>query len=205
MVAKGHEVIFGVRDPDKPAVRELVSSLGSHCCAASVREAAEPADIVVLAVPWSAARDAISAAGNLTGKILIDVTNPIDFEHNRLAVGLDTSAAEQISAWAKGASVVKALNTVWYRLMAEPRLNSECAKAFIGGDDPEAKTTVARLIDDLGLDVCDTGPLYHARYLEPLAMLYVDMVRAQGREPHFAVVRCGGTVRSAKGERQWRE
>jgi predicted dinucleotide-binding enzyme len=74
-VRKGHEVVFGVRDPQREKVQDLLKDIGSKAHAGSVAEAAAFGEVVVLAVPWSAARDAIQKAGDLSGKVVVDVTN----------------------------------------------------------------------------------------------------------------------------------
>ena len=182
----GNEVVFGARDPRAEKVQTLLESLGPGARAQSVKDAAEWADIVVLAVPWTAAHDAIRAAGNLEGKILVDCTNPIADGLKGLTVGLNTSAGEQVAGWAPGARVVKAFNTTSVRNMLDPRFGSERLTMFICGDDAPAKRVVTALAQEMGFEVCDTGPLYHARYLEPLAILWVDMAYLQGMGQDFA-------------------
>lgn len=120
--ASGHKVTFGVRDPDSEKVQAVLASAGENAQAANVKEAAAGADVVVLAVPWQAAEDAVRAADNLEGKVVVDCTNPIVMEGHSmgLALGHTTSAAEQIAAWAAGARVVKAFNTTGMNNMAEP-------------------------------------------------------------------------------------
>jgi predicted dinucleotide-binding enzyme len=182
----GHEVIFGVRDPDSEKVKTLLKRTGQKTQAATVAEAAAAVDIIVLATPWSAAQDAIKAAGNLTGKIVVDCTNPIAPDLKGLSIGTTTSAGEQVARWAEGAKVVKAFNTTGSGNMASPNYGSQPVTIFICGDNPEARESVAQLAKDVGFEPCITGPLYHARYFEPMAMLWVDMAYLQGRGPQFA-------------------
>lgn len=182
----GHEVVFGVRDPKAEKVQTLLESLGQGARAESVKDAAAWAGIVVLAVPWTSAHDAIRAAGSMEGKILVDCTNPIADGLHGLTVGLNTSAGEKVAAWSPGARVVKAFNTTSVRNMIDPHFGSERLTMFICGDDPPAKRVVAALAQQMGFEVCDTGPLYHARYLEPMAMLWVDMAYLQGMGQDFA-------------------
>ena len=182
----GHEVIFGVRDPDSEKVKTLLKRTGQKTQAATVAEAAAAVDIIVLATPWSAAQDAIKAAGNLTGKIVVDCTNPIAPDLKGLSIGTTTSAGEQVARWAEGAKVVKAFNTTGSGNMASPDYGSQPVTMFICGDNPEARESVAQLAKDVGFEPCITGPLYHARYFEPMAMLWVDMAYVQGRGPQFA-------------------
>jgi len=82
--------------------------------------------------------------------------------------------------------VVKAFNTTGSGNMTDPHYESQAVTMFICGDDPDARQTVAKLAKEVGLEPCITGPLYHARYFEPMAMLWVDMAYLQGRGPDFA-------------------
>ena len=175
---KGHEVVFGVRDPKSAKVAALAKSSGAR--AASLVEAASDAEIVVLATPWPAAEEAIRSAGNLAGKILVDCLNPIRPDLSGLLIGTDNSAAEEVARWAPEAKVVKAFSTIGAENFANPRFGSENASMFIAGDDPAAKAAVGALAAELGFDVVDTGPLVAARWLEPLAMLWVHLGYRQG-------------------------
>jgi NADPH-dependent F420 reductase len=182
----GHEVIFGVRNPASKKVQTLLENAGSNARATSVAEAAAGADIVLFATPWSATQDAVRAAGNLEGKIVVDCTNPIAPDLKGLTIGTTTSAGEQVAQWARGAKVVKAFNTTGSGNMANPLYESQPVTMFICGDDDKAKEMVAQLAKEVGFDTCITGPLYHARYFEAMAMLWVDMAYLQGRGPDFA-------------------
>jgi predicted dinucleotide-binding enzyme len=183
---KGHEVIFGVRDPNSEKAQIFVQSAGQKLRIVKVNELSTLSEIIVLATPWSGTEDAIKTAGNLAGKILVDCTNPIAEGFKGLSIGLTTSAGEQVASWAKGARVVKAFNTTGAGNMANPLYGTQAATMFICGDDAEAKKAVAKLAEDLGFDPLDTGPLYHARYFEPMAMLWVDMAYVQQIGPNFA-------------------
>jgi 8-hydroxy-5-deazaflavin:NADPH oxidoreductase len=185
-VGKGHEVVFGVRDPGGGRVRELTQATGGRARAASVREAAGPAEVVVLATPWGATREAIEAAGPLRGKVVIDATNPLTPDFSRLTIGHTTSAAEQVAGWAPGARVVKAFNTIGAQHMANPVFGGQRASLFLCGDDAAAKQTVATLGEALGFEPVDCGPLTQARLLEPLAMLWISLANAYGQGPEIA-------------------
>jgi predicted dinucleotide-binding enzyme len=182
----GHEVIYGVRDPNSEKVKTLLNISQGNAQAVSVAEAAAGADIIVFATPWSATQEAVAAAGNLSGKLVVDCTNPIAPDLKGLSIGTTTSAGEQVAQWAEGATVVKAFNTTGSGNMVDPRYGSQSVTMFICGNDPEARETVAQLAKDMGFEPCITGPLYHARYFEPMAMLWVDMAYLQGRGPEFA-------------------
>ena len=179
----GYEIIFDTRDMSSDRVKTLLKSAGQNAQATGVREAAAAANVVVFAVLWAAAQDVIRSAGDFAGKVVIDCMNPIG-EHG-LTIGLTTSAAEQVATWTEGARVVKAFNTTGFQNSADPIYGAQSVTMFICGDDIEAKTVVSELTDVLGFEVCDIGPLYTAQYLEPLAMLWVHLVYAEGLGPNI--------------------
>jgi predicted dinucleotide-binding enzyme len=117
---KGHELFYGVRRPQDRETRELVRATGPAARAASPAEAAAFGAVVLLAVPWRAAEDAVRSAGDLTGKVLIDCTNPLKPDLSGLEIGHTTSGAEKVAAWANGARVFKAFNTTGFNIMADP-------------------------------------------------------------------------------------
>jgi len=183
---KGHQVVFGSRDPEGEKVQHLVAGAGPNACAASAAEAASASDVVVFATPWHITERVIISAGDLTGKIVVDCTNPVKPDLSGLDVGFDTSAGEQVAAWAAGARIVKAFNTTGSGNMQDPAYDGEPTTMFICGDDAEAKQAVGSLAEDLGFEVVDAGPMTAARYLEPLAMLWTSLAYAQGFGPNFA-------------------
>lgn len=182
----GHDVTFGARDPESEKVRALRQAAGPELRVAGIAEACRPARVVVLAVPYRAARDALQAAGDLSGKVLIDCTNPLEPDLSGLTVGGTTSAAEEIAGWAPGARVVKAFNTIGAQHYRDPRFGAQAADAFICGEDAEAKAVVARLAEELGFDVVDVGGLAAARLLEPLALLWIRLAYVEGAGSNIA-------------------
>ena len=185
----GHEVAFGARDPAEAKVAALVRESGPTARAVSVPEAARDAAVVVLTVPWDSARDALAAAGDLRGRILIDATNPVPLTpeglRQGLVIGHTTSGGEQVARWAEGARVVKAFNTTGWQNMADPLYGSSGLSMLLCGDDAEAKKVVADLARQLGFEPVDVGPLRSARYLEAVAMLWIDMAVLQGFGMNF--------------------
>ena len=180
-----HEVIFGVREPNSPKVRAVLESAGAKARATGIAEAAAAAEVIFLATLWSGAGEAIRAAGNLAGKVLVDCTNP-GLPDGSLALGWNTSGGEQVAAWAKGAWVVKAFNTVFVTVMADPNFGPQQPTLLIAGDDPGAKGVVKQLGEALGFEVIDSGPLSMARYLEPMALLLVKAAFGSGLGPNVA-------------------
>ncbi len=177
---RGHNVVFGSRNPRSEHVLRQIEASGGKIRAATPREAVKDADVVVLATPWQAAESAINAAGDLSGKILVDCINPLTEDFRHLDIGHTTSAAEQIAKWAPGAKVVKAFNSVSAGAMADPWFGDENATMLYCGDDEDAKAVVRRLAEELGFDAYDAGPLSIARYLEPFAMLYIKLAIKEG-------------------------
>src|SRR3954470_8605281 len=121
----GHKIKFGVRDSNKPEVVALLKEIGANASAGSVAEAAAFGEAIVLTTPWDATRAAIQSAGKLEGKTVVDCTNPVKADLSGLALGHDTSAAEQVAQWAKGARVVKCFNTTGANYMANPRYGED--------------------------------------------------------------------------------
>jgi predicted dinucleotide-binding enzyme len=181
--AKGHDIVFGVRHAEDPKLLELLKSIDGNARAASAADSASFGDVVVLATPWRTTEDAIKSAGDLTGKILIDSTNPLTPDISGLTIGTTDSAGEQVARWAPGAKVVKAFNSMGAVNFANPRFGDEAASMFIAGDDAEAKSVVAGLTAELGFDVVDTGPLTTSRWLEAIAALWIHLAFKQSLGP----------------------
>jgi NADPH-dependent F420 reductase len=183
---KGHEIIFGSRDPGSNKAMELVKKIDKNCKVSGIAEAVEESAIIVLSVPWSAIKDTIKAMGNLDGKILIDCTNPIAADFSNLSIGTTTSAGEQIANWAKGAKVVKAFNSTGSDNMANPIYDDQKITMLVCGDNPDAKKQVMALAEEIDFEAQDAGDIIAARFLEPLAMLWVHLGYKVGLGPNFA-------------------
>jgi 8-hydroxy-5-deazaflavin:NADPH oxidoreductase len=181
----GHAVMYGVRKPDDPKMVPLLEGTPNGR-AGSVAQAAAFGDVVVLATPWGATKSAISAAGNLAGKVVVDVTNPLNETFSGLTVGHMSSGGELVAGWATGAKVVKTLNSTGSNNMLDPKYGKDAVSMFVCGDDAAAKATVSELVRALGFDVVDAGPLASARLLEPLAMLWISLAYAWGQGTDIA-------------------
>ena len=182
----GHTVTFSSRNSGSLEMKRLVEEAGPTARAGSVAEAAAGCELLLLATPWPAAREALASAGDLSGKILIDATNPLLPRLAGLEFGNNTSGAEQVAGWARGAKVVKAFNTVGFNIMANPRFNGRAAILFFCGDDPAAKHAVRDLAAELGFEPEDAGPLARARLLEPFALLWITLSMTPGHSREFA-------------------
>jgi 8-hydroxy-5-deazaflavin:NADPH oxidoreductase len=183
----GHEIRFSSRNPEK--LKALAESIGKNASYSLPLEAAKFGEVIALAVPWGQAENAIKSAGSLEGKILIDCTNPLKPDYSGLAVGGTTSAAEEVARLAPGAKVIKAFHTTFAALMqSESRMFGDInPTGFYCGDDAAAKAVVANLIQETGLEPLDVGPLANARYLEPLAMLMINLGFAQKMGTNIAI------------------
>lgn len=137
--------------------------------------AAEDADAIIVATPYEAAVDALRSLGDLNGKVVIDITNPLTPDYMGLTIGHDTSAAEQIAQAVHGAQVVKGFNTLFAQVLAAgPDFgNGRKATVFLASDSERAKQTARTLAESMGFETMDAGPLKNARYLEPLAGLNI--------------------------------
>lgn len=187
---KGHAVYFGSRDPKKAL--KLGETIGVMASGGTIAQAAVFGSVVLLAVRWDAVPEALKAAQTLSGRILIDCTNPMTSDWMQLVEGLTTSGAERIAALAPGARVVKAFNHVYAQIIqSSPIFGSQKASVLYCGDDVEAKECVAGLIEDAGFEPVDSGALQNARYLEPIAeqMVQFAYVIGMGTDQALKIIR----------------
>lgn len=182
--AQGHTIVYGSRDPESDKVKELVANTGEDAAATTPAAAAAQADIVVLAVPGLLVEEITRSLGDLSGKIIIDPTNPLERRMNRLEHAVDTSNAEIIQAAAPGAYVVKAFNTLNWKTMVDPASAGGPVSIPLVGDNGRAKDKVAELVTGMGLEPIDVGPLRDARWVEGMLILWINN-RFGGKRPSF--------------------
>ena len=181
LAAAGHAVCFGSRQPASDKVQELMTACSEHkVSAGTLCEAVAQSEVIFLAVPYDHAPDVLKCISDWSSKVLVDCTNPLNSTFNGLQLGFTESAAERLATHAVGAQVIKAFNTASVATMADPHYGEHDASMFFCGDDGEAKQKVGELIEALGMEPVDSGPLVNARYLEPLAMLYIHLAVHQG-------------------------
>lgn len=178
----GHTVTYGVRSPDDP------KHAGTPGPVRPIGAAAAQADLLVLTTAWAGAESTLRAAGDLTGKILVDATNPIG-PGMVLTHGTTDSGAEQVARWAPGARVVKAFNSIGREVMADPRFGAARSVLWLCGDDPGACGVVATLAEQLGFEPVRLGPLARARFLEPAALVWITASASLGRQFSWGVLR----------------
>jgi hypothetical protein len=170
--ALGHRVVYGSRSPDRADVQAMVAETGEDASATTPNAAAAQADIVIVAVPWEVAEDVVRGLGDLSGKIIIDPINPrVVAEDGFRNYAMDTSSAERLQNLAPQAFVVKAFNTISLDAMADPNVIGHPITIPIAGNDAAAKETVAALIEALGYEAVDVGPVRYAQVIEGLYLL----------------------------------
>ena len=139
-------------------------------------------EVVVLAVPYAAAADAVAQySDDLAGKVVIDITNPVDFStFSPLDVQAGSAAQEIADAAPDDARIVKAFNTTFAGTLVEGQVSGQPLDVFLAGDDEDAKATVRQLVEGGGLRAVDAGPLARARELEALGYLHMAVQPALG-------------------------
>jgi NADPH-dependent F420 reductase len=180
-LAGGHQVRITDRASDKAA--HLAEELRAHAAAGATVEAADDsavkgADLVVLALPFDAAKQAVASLGaRLNGTVVVDISNPVDFStFDSLTVAAGTSAAEEIAKLAApDVHVVKAFNTTFAGPLVAGQVHGMPLDVFIAGDDEAARTKVAELASSGGLNPIDVGALKHARELEGIQLLHMAL------------------------------
>ena len=158
LVRAGHEIKYGHKDPNEP-----------------VRDAADWGEVLLFAVPYSSIKEVVRVIGPAAdGKTLIDATNPLTPGMD-LAVGMSTSAAEDLQRKLPKAHVVKAFNTVFAANQSLGRVGEHQLSAFVASDHAESKRITLQLARDIGFDPVDAGGLKTARYLEPMAVMLITL------------------------------
>ena len=188
---KGHSIFLGARSPGEGAVQTLAREIGAHASAHTVQEAVDRAEVIFLATPWSAVEGLLKNLKGISGKILVDCTNPLKPDLSGLVAGHETSGGELIQSWAPSARVVKAFNTTGFNIMADPVLDGRRAVMYFCGNDSDARFQVQSLIQDVGFEPMEAGPLSSARLLEPFALLWISTAYkfGLGREFAFGLLR----------------
>src|SRR3954469_5022234 len=178
----GHEVVFSYARSGQKLER-LAKKVGGKARSGTPREAAEDADALLLAVHWLRFDDVLKQAGDLSGKIVLSCSLPMNADDTALAVARTASGAEQLAKKIPKARVVSAFNTVPSEVLFgvyKARRKASRPSLVYCGNDSAAKKVAARLIVDAGFEPLDAGPLRIARYTEPFALL-VAQVAYEGK------------------------
>lgn len=195
----GHDVRMGSRDPANPRATEWAETAGPRGSAGTFADAAAHGEVVINATAGGASLRALelAGAGNLADRVLIDVSNPLDFTSGtlRLSIVNTDSLAEQIQRTYPDSRVVKTLNTVNASVMAHPGRLPGAHTMFVAGDDAAAKAVVRRILEELGwpaASLVDLGGLAAARGMEMYLPLWLSTMQALGTaEFNISVVRSG--------------
>ena len=176
----GHTIIYGSRSPDAEKTQALVAKT-KNASAALPPDAAAEADVVILAVPGMVTETVVKGLGDLSGKIIIDATNPLVFQGRPPVVtyGTDRSMGEIVQAAHPDAYVVKAFNTIGWPIMIDPPTPAPVIP--LAGENAEAKAQVAEWANMMGIETVDVGGIYHARGTEFMVVLMLNN-RFTGKE-----------------------
>lgn len=190
----GHDVFITSRTLDE--ARRVAKTLPEHVEAVEQSGLADRTELLIAATPFAEQVDALRRAGNLSGKTVIDISNPLTADMSGLVVGHTTSAAEEIAKALGTAKVVKAFNTVFAQLLGTGPAGGARVQVFYASDDENAKRTVRSLIDSMRFEPVDAGPLRNARFLEPLGMLniYFGYMAKMGTDIAPAIQKVSGQV-----------
>lgn len=190
MLAGGHDVeLVGHEPGDAEKLAPELQDAAAEGATATPAGNQLTGEVVVLAMYYPATLEALQQyRDQLAGKIIVDISNPVDFETWEPTTPPGTSAAEEVAGAApQGARVVKAFNTTFAGTLVEGEVAGRRLDVLIAGDDAEAKATVARLAEAGGLRAIDAGPLKLARQLEALGLLHMALQNTLNTEFGSAV------------------
>jgi len=195
-VRAGHEVVFSYARSDRKLTR-LARDARGKARAGTPRDAAREADALLLAVHWSRVDDVLGQAGDVTGKVIVSCSLPMNEDDTDLVVAHTSSGAEALAKKVPRARVVSAFGTVPSEVLFsvfERRRRARRPSLVYCGDSSRAKTVAAALIRDVGFDPVDAGPLRIARYMEPFTLLVAQLAyeRAGGPALAYRFDRLGG-------------
>ncbi|MDO8366192.1 MAG: NAD(P)-binding domain-containing protein [Saprospiraceae bacterium] len=190
-----HQVVIGTRNVENALAKTAPDGMGTPPVGVFLKshpsislrtfaDAAKDASVIVLATLGLGAKDALSAAGSLDGKIILDLTNPLDFSTGGLPTlfaSNDTSLGEQLQAAFPKAHFVKSLNTMYNGLMVNPRALGEDSTVFVSGNDAAAKATVTGILKEFGWkdsEILDLGDITTARGTESLLLVWLRVYSA---------------------------
>jgi len=185
LVLAGHQVSVTARNLDKA---QALAAANPGARAVTAAGAAALADVIVLATGYAEAVSALQGVGDLEGKVVVDITNPLTPDFMGLTLGHTTSAAEQIAQALPQIEVVKAFNTVFAQVLAggADLGNGQTLQVFVASDSARAKQAASNLATSIGASVVDAGGLKNARYLEPLAALNIYLGYGAGLGTNMA-------------------
>jgi hypothetical protein len=177
--AAGHEVVFGVRDPESTKTMAALADI-PDAEAMAPGDAVVGADVIVFALRPVAVPSMAAEIGSLDGRIVIDAMNRFDGEPTR-------SMTQELAALLPGAKLAKAFNTTGYENYTTARERTSKAAMFVAGDDPDAKQVAMSLATELGFRAEDAGGLAVTKALEDMVRVWLVLAQAHGRRVAFAI------------------
>src|SRR6267378_3450701 len=184
----GHEVVFSYARSDQKLER-LARDAKGKARAGTPSEAAGGADALLLAVHWSRVDDVLKQAGDVSGKVIVSCSLPMNAEDTGLVIAHTSSGAEELAKKVPKARVVSAFNTVPSEVLFgvfEARRKTSRPSLVYCGDDARSKEVTSELIRDVGFEPLDAGPLRIARYTEPFTLLIAQLAYEGDRGPEMA-------------------
>jgi 8-hydroxy-5-deazaflavin:NADPH oxidoreductase len=177
--AAGHEVVFGVRDPESAKTKAALAACRG-AVAKSFAEALDGADVVAFALRWGGVAEAVANFPSLSGRIVIDAMNRLDGDPTR-------STTQDLADLLPGAKLAKAFNTIGFENLATARGRQRAAAMFVAGDDPDAKQVAMELAAQIGFVPEDAGGLANAKPLEQMVRVWLALAQTHGRGVGFAI------------------
>src|SRR5881628_3155362 len=184
----GHDVVFSYSRSERK-LKRLAREAQGHARAGTPREAILDADAVLLAVHWSRVDDVLKQAGDLSGKVIVSCSLPMNADDTGLVIAHTSSGAEELAKKVPKARVVSAFGTVPSEVLFgvfAARKKARRPSLVYCGDDERAKGVAAELIRDVGFDPVDAGPLRIARYTEPFTLLIAQLAYEGDEGPELA-------------------
>jgi predicted dinucleotide-binding enzyme len=184
----GHDVVFSYSH-SKAKLEKLARDSGGQARAGSPAEAARDADALLLAVHWSRVDDVLKKAGDLSGKVIVTCSLPMNDDDTELVIAHTSSGAEELAKKIPKGRIVSAFSTVPSEVLFsvfESARNGARPSLVYCGKDKSAKKVAAQLISDAGFEPVDAGPLKVARYIEPFVLLIAQLAYEGTRGPALA-------------------
>ncbi len=172
LVAGKHSVT--ILGKDESEAKALAQKLGGDTTGTVLGNLID-SDVVIFALPYSAIPEVIEKhKSQLAGKILVDISNPVDFKTLTLIPPAGTSGAETIAQeLPQGAKLIKAFNTTSAGTLINGKVDGHILDVFMAGDDQASKDTLKKIIEESGMRALDAGPLANARHLEGFSLIHI--------------------------------